>query len=120
MRARKTAVKAKSSPQRAGSSRAPPNNPPRNVEIVQDVNITSPPPSRKAASRRPFVNSDIVRAQFSSAIKKTLRKPFERDSFEKYGERAAPIKRCRSPMTSVARTMAATGSGESQMPTTIN
>jgi hypothetical protein len=44
---------------------------PTRVEVVQERNIATPPPSRNAASRLPLENSLIVSAQFSSAMKKT-------------------------------------------------
>jgi hypothetical protein len=71
IRARNTAVNAKSNPQRAGSSTALPKAPPIRVETDQASNINTPPPIRNAPSRRPFANSPIVSAQFSSAIKNT-------------------------------------------------
>ncbi len=39
---------------------------------------------------------------------------------ENAGPRAAPIRRCLSPTTSVVRTMVATGRGEAQSPSTTN
>src|SRR5688500_9737679 len=120
MRARKTAVNAKSRPQRAGSSTAPPKAPPTNVDPVQAQNIKSPPPSRNAASRRPFVNSPMVSAQFSSAMKNTDPYALRGDNFENTGPRAAPISTCLMPTTSVVTAMATTGSGDAQSPSTTN